>query len=565
MPTFQIMQDAQQVGTGVVNDDGTFTLKAGQSAVFDGLMEVTDGYFVVRETMPDNISDQYLGADYDVISEGGTTTEETKEETVEGQFTQYTTDTLDAANRTTTVLYKNRVDMDALSLLNVTKVIRPGSEIAEGTEFQIRIQIDNQNLAVGTPYTITRADGTVGSGTIAEADNGIIRIRENDVISLPAVILQGSVISVSEVNDGGYTITYSGTIAGGETVNMTVAGNRISGTVVDTNSTANVTVYNADYSFAARLPIAKTLAGANATDVKAFSFNIQELNNDLTETDDKPYSMTLTTSGSATRTDTIYFGFADTTEAGVYKYRVTEVIPTDKGGISYDESSYIVEITVSDNNGMKSAAVTKVTKCTSHTATSGTVLENPASSTLAFVNSKSGALSLTKIAKKDGEDLSGTFTFRINIPTANGTYFVYDAGNKQIGTVTFTNGNISGATEELEGTDATTIIVKAGQTIVIKGLPAGQTATITETNTDGFAVSWEGDGLANAASANGPSTQTKVINGAATVAVTCINTTGAALPNTGGIGTSIYTLLGSMMMLSAGVLLMIHRRRREAT
>ncbi len=45
-----------------------------------------------------------------------------------------------------------------------------------------------------------------------------------------------------------------------------------------------------------------------------------------------------------------------------------------------------------------------------------------------------------------------------------------------------------------------------------------------------------------------------------TAMITIVNEPGAALPNTGGSGTRLYTILGSILILGAGVLLW--RRRR---
>ena len=40
------------------------------------------------------------------------------------------------------------------------------------------------------------------------------------------------------------------------------------------------------------------------------------------------------------------------------------------------------------------------------------------------------------------------------------------------------------------------------------------------------------------------------------------NEAGAALPNTGGPGTLIFTILGGILILGAGVLLVLNRRKR---
>ena len=42
--------------------------------------------------------------------------------------------------------------------------------------------------------------------------------------------------------------------------------------------------------------------------------------------------------------------------------------------------------------------------------------------------------------------------------------------------------------------------------------------------------------------------------------LTVINNPGAALPNTGGCGTNLYYILGSMLIMSAGLLLLARRR-----
>ena len=46
-------------------------------------------------------------------------------------------------------------------------------------------------------------------------------------------------------------------------------------------------------------------------------------------------------------------------------------------------------------------------------------------------------------------------------------------------------------------------------------------------------------------------------------AVTCINTTGAVLPSTGGPGVANILTLGTLLTLGAGALLLLQRRRKE--
>ena len=556
LPTYQIMENGQQVGIGTVKENGTFTLKAGQLAVFSNLLDANAGHYVVRETLPANRSGQYLGAEYDVVGNGGTTSEETNKGGTVGAFTTYTTNTLTAANKTT-VLYKNQVNVGALSLLNVTKVVQPGSNIEADTEFEIEIKVDGVKLPTGTKYLIGDT-----KHTLTAKDEGIIRIKAGETIRLG--ILQGSTVAVRELDPRSqYHITYSGKIthAGSDPTDMTVSNDAISGKVDETNSTVDVTVSNADYAFEAHLTLSKQLAGAASTDDKTFTFNIQKLDSNLAD-DGAPYPVTLSTHGSKPFTKPIYFGFQSNAAVGDYYYRISEVIPDDKDGISYDESSYIVKVKVTETEeGVKSASITSVTKYASQTETAGGT-KQANDKALAFVNSKSGSLSLKKIAKKDGAPLNGDFTFRIKVGSISGTYSLYEVGStdeKPIGTVTFTGGSITA----VDGNTTSELTIASGKTLKIAGLPAGQTATITETSAAGFAVSWEGS-LVNAASTAGSTTiQTTAISATDPVHVICTNTTGAALPSTGGIGTHLYTFLGITTMLGAGMLLLNQRRRKE--
>ena len=97
----------------------------------------------------------------------------------------------------------------------------------------------------------------------------------------------------------------------------------------------------------------------------------------------------------------------------------------------------------------------------------------------------------------------------------------------------------------------------------------GATITVKEENFNGYAPSWsltDPDTDDKAEINHGETAQATVNAGTEADEIAHIyftNTTGAALPSTGGVGTQTFTFLGMMMMLSAGVLLMIQRRRRE--
>ena len=174
-----------------------------------------------------------------------------------------------------------------------------------------------------------------------------------------------------------------------------------------------------------------------------------------------------------------------------------------------------------------------------------------------------GDLSITKEVTVNGtkdEDNAGIFSFTLTASDTNlnGTYaLAYDLalpGDSNLPTeITFTDGSA-------------TLQVQANRQVTIKGLPVGTTIRLEETGYDGYAPGWTGELFVDgkeATSANGATVTAQPINADNVIHVTCTNTTGAALPSTGGVGTQTFTFLGMMMMLSAGVLLMIQRRRRE--
>ena len=184
---------------------------------------------------------------------------------------------------------------------------------------------------------------------------------------------------------------------------------------------------------------------------------------------------------------------------------------------------------------------------------------------------KIGDLSITKEVTVNGtkdEANAGIFSFDLKVvdstgatdETFNDSYdLTYDPvlpdGSTLPGRIEFRNGSA-------------TIQVQANRKVTIKGLPVGTIVTIRETDesSKGYAPGWTGklvvDGQ-EATSANGATVTAQPINAGNVIDVTCTNTTGAALPSTGGVGTQIFTLMGTMMMLGAGVLLMLQRRRRE--
>ena len=218
-------------------------------------------------------------------------------------------------------------------------------------------------------------------------------------------------------------------------------------------------------------------------------------------------------------------------------YTVTETAPTDTADYNYEETNYQIK-----NEEVEAGLAAEMQ------------LEEGGTVNVTFENvysliSKPGSLSITKtvVRTDDGTvDETKDFTFNLTSDSAlNGDYNAEvkkDEAVVENRTVTFTNG-------------VANITLKHGETITINGIPQDTQITVTETNTDGYAVSWDNGSHTNAT--------TVTIPRGATVAITCTNTTGAVLPSTGGAGTAHIMSVGAALTLAAGALLLL-KRRKEA-
>lgn len=181
----------------------------------------------------------------------------------------------------------------------------------------------------------------------------------------------------------------------------------------------------------------------------------------------------------------------------------------------------------------------------------------------------SGDLSITKKVWRtdtNSESYEGEFTFEVTVPGASGEYTTsYTTTNpaqnplKHTEKVSFTN----------DGT--ATVKLYAGETITIQDLPSGVQARIQEINYSGYSPKWKntdntgvdepGSDIQTIAE---ETVTTKAISANDPVEVTCTNTTGAVLPSTGGMGTTPFLALGTLLTLGAGMLL-VQRRRKEGS
>lgn len=252
-----------------------------------------------------------------------------------------------------------------------------------------------------------------------------------------------------------------------------------------------------------------------------------------------------------------------------FYYEIVEKIPdaTDSS-TKYDDSEYVVEVTVHrDSVGRLSAEVTGAFK-------DGVKIQD---SEISFTNELLTDLTVIKIADRT-EDQKVNFEFNIEITSSKQLDTAYTTVEKRQNNDVEKEGKIS-LTKGDGNVYTTSIKLKPGEYVTIKGLPYGITWKVTEVNTDGYVVyhvveqKASGDIPAIAAKSEDTveikeraSKETAVNSNtaegeAADNTVTFMNIAMYKLPKTGGMGTTPYTMAGVLAMLGAGLL--YRRKFRE--
>ena len=170
-----------------------------------------------------------------------------------------------------------------------------------------------------------------------------------------------------------------------------------------------------------------------------------------------------------------------------------------------------------------------------------------------------GNLELTKIVNNTaGGSTAGEFTFELKFKVGgNWTNTDYTAAYTPTTSGNAHTGNTLSFTKQGDYAVAT-VKLYHGEKVTITGLPDGAQVSITETNSDGYAVSWQVGGQ----DLYGNSVCVSVTKGT-TVSAACTNTTGYELPSTGGAGTTLYTAGGLALIFGAAILLYTQKKRRK--
>lgn len=573
--TYNIYDSATntQIGTGTTETYGVFKIKAGQRAEFTGISE-NSGKYYVREILDKTFIGQYnqISVDGSVI----TARPDVYNPIDEVTYTGVESPVKDFSDGTTIFTYNNQVDTEKLSYLTITKMVKGVSSDVEKTlEFDMMVELNGAlkdtegwtPIPVGTPYTLYRTDEFINNGQKVKIEKNPDRVvTKEGIVTVPGgataeidYMIPGTTWRVYETSGSaeGYTVGY-GEFWGGDWI--TAYDNRVEGTIPVYNEsnldTAHVcmTVTNIVPSGAVTIPATKTLfnGSADPSTPHTYSFTIKlesvmdyKTGNYYREDQYAPYSNTKEI--QVTGNNPANFNFMITYSANdfpkdaitVLTYSIKENKP-DELESTHDTAEYeaIVVVTRKSNGSLYPAPYL-------HSLTKNGQTVNSA----AFTNILLGDLTLEK--QVVGGSLSqenSSFNFSVQIGT-NSTTALKDWTVQVIK---------NGVVQEPMTTDSDGFLyltgIKHGDKVQLKGIPLGCVWEITEADTDGYLVTW---------TANGVSGSSNVANGdipAGGMEVVYTNTSTYALPETGGVGTSAFYILGVLVMLAAAVLAARKRR-----
>ena len=498
---FDLLEAGVKIGSGVLDSEGCFFLKSGQSAQFTEMLKKGGGHtgYVVEEILPSDLTGQYAGVEYRLSGSGG---DAKPENGPTEAFSAFQSGSL-TAEETQLVTFRNKVDTSRLCRLTITKQIAEGSAFSPDRQFPIFVSLGGSPLPVGSQYQ-------VGSQIRTVTEPGILNLAGGETASLMEGILSGTAYEVTELGTGtnSYRASYHGTVTPEGPFTCTEAG--VTGTF-PLGGTADITVTNADYDFPLRISLRKEAPGNDRP--ATFSFTVEQVQregDDWVSIKTLP-GTTVTVSDHRPVDFPLVIGFS-ADAAGTYYYRIRETAGIDP--FVYDTTFYILEVTA--DNG--SASITALLK-------NGNLALDP-EVVPTFVNQRTTSLTVTKSVS--GLPAEDAFPFAVTVHL-NGKPYSLPGGSGY----TVTDNTLS-------------FSLRDGESLTIPGIPVGAVATVSETRHDGYQVTYQQE---NWDSQPRQGDTVEIILGQDPEILHFENTSGYQLPLTGGSGTTFYTAAGTFLIL----------------
>lgn len=515
---FDILENGVKTGTGTVGADGTFSIKAGQSAQFPDMLKKGGGHvkYVVEELLPENATGQYAGVEYDISGAGGETV---TDETAVNNFTAYRTGVL-SAEQTQTVTFRNKLDTEKLSYLEITKEIAENAVFPNDKIFNMQVTLGDVLLPVGTKYTVGSEERTVSS-------EGVISLKVGETALIKEGIVAGTSYVIKELDTVQENMLATYTVSVTPSGEAQATANGVSG-IVTPGTLISVCVTNQNNDFSLSIPVNKQVIDNDGT--YSFSIEAEEVDPQTFEPlIDVPGAVITVTDESAV-SSAIHLGYVSGT-TGLKYYRIYEKV-ADKEFI-YDDTFYILEV----NTTGVSAELVSIKK-------NGSESIDP-SSVLTFENRKTVTLNVTKDVVQKLTDESFDFTA---VVTKDGEPYMLEAPSEDAGYTV--DGNVIHFS------------LTHNSSVSIPYIPHGASISITENTTKGYMVYYSVEGI-HSELMNGNNVTLNFETSDMTVHFT--NDSVAELPATGSYGTFMYTLGGTLLIISAGAVLSykVIKRRKE--
>lgn len=343
MPYSVLDAAGNKVGSGVTDDNGIFTVKAGQTALFEDIAENSGRYFI-RELLDEAYFEQYGS----VTVDGSSATFDRGISVGQDSFAGISSPVKDISDGSTVFHFTNHIDFNELGSLSVKKTATLYSQELLQSEFKFLVTLDSVPLPKGTKYTVSGESREV-------SEDGIITLRVNEVAKFEN-ILAGTEFSVreAEVDPSDYSVSY------------TLDGNPLSGDcasgVIKTHSEASVVVHNSETGVTVKLPLTKSITHPDGAE-HSYTFLLEQVT-DITGSEPaappltREATLSLKTKPASGEFEIVYPKKGLNELPQRLYYRINEKEDLSDTATAYDKSVYVAEVTLAEGEDGITATVT---------------------------------------------------------------------------------------------------------------------------------------------------------------------------------------------------------------